>query len=104
MPANFRVMDVTANLAFYEGDRKVLETQAIRANRMNQSRPDVVPLNLQIPVSQLKPGRYTCQVNVIDELGRKFAFPRTALVVLPATKPNSTPGTTAPVVGASSGL
>jgi hypothetical protein len=31
----------------------------------------------------MKPGRYTCQVNVIDEVGRKFAFTRAPLVVLP---------------------
>jgi hypothetical protein len=27
------------------------------------------------------PGRYICQLNVIDEIGRKFAFPRQPLVV-----------------------
>jgi hypothetical protein len=31
----------------------------------------------------LKPGRYTCQVNVIDEIAKKFDFPRAPLVVLP---------------------
>ena len=48
-------------------------------------------MNLQLPVSQLKPGRYTCQLNVIDELGKKFAFPRTSMVVLVADKPAEKP-------------
>ena len=36
---------------------------------------------LQLPAAQLKPGLYTCQVNVIDEVSGKFAFPRIALYV-----------------------
>jgi hypothetical protein len=40
-------------------------------------------LRFQTALAKVKPGRYTCQVNVIDELGHKFAFPRTALVVVP---------------------
>jgi VWFA-related protein len=96
MPENFRMTAVTANLAFYSQDAKVFETQPIHANRPSQDRPNVLPLNLQIPVSQLKPGRYTCQVNVIDELGKKFAFPRTSMVVVgdrPAPAPVKATGT-----------
>jgi VWFA-related protein len=99
MPENFRMTAITADLAFYSEDAKVFETQPIHANRLNQDRPNVLPLNLQIPVSQLKPGRYTCQVNVIDELGKKFAFPRTSLVVLadrPAPAPAPTTATPSP--------
>jgi hypothetical protein len=38
-------------------------------------------VQIQVPLKGLAPGRYTCQLNVIDEVGRKFAFPRTAMVV-----------------------
>jgi hypothetical protein len=38
-------------------------------------------VQLQVPLKGLAPGRYTCQLNVIDEVGRKFAFPRQALAV-----------------------
>jgi hypothetical protein len=48
-------------------------------------------MNLQMPVNQLTPGRYTCQLNVIDEFGKKFAFPRTSTVVLAADKPAEKP-------------
>jgi hypothetical protein len=30
----------------------------------------------------LAAGQYVCQVNVIDQLGHKFAFPRSSIVVL----------------------
>jgi hypothetical protein len=75
---------VAAVLALYDGDRKVLETQPVRVNRADAKRQNVLPLRLQTPLKDLKPGKYVCQVNVIDELGHKFAFPRTAVVLLPA--------------------
>ena len=40
-----------------------------------------MPVKLQVPLKDLAPGRYVCQINVVDEVGRKFAFPRTAVVV-----------------------
>jgi hypothetical protein len=74
---------VTASVAFYQGDKKVMETPAVRANRSNARRQGVVPLLLQTSLKSLPAGQYVCQVNVIDQLGRKFAFPRSSIVVLP---------------------
>ena len=73
---------VTASLAFYQGDKKVMETPAVRANRVNPKRPGVVPLRLQTLLKSLPPGQYVCQINVIDQVGHKFAFPRSSIVVL----------------------
>ena len=36
---------------------------------------------MQVPLKDLAPGHYTCQINVIDEVGRKFAFPSSTMVV-----------------------
>jgi VWFA-related protein len=84
LPANVRVTSVAADLALYQGDRKVLETQAVRVNRPDAKRESVIPLRLQASLKDQKPGKYMCQVNVIDELGRKFAFPRMPVVLLAA--------------------
>jgi hypothetical protein len=84
LPENFRRANVQANLTLYQENKKVFETPAVRANRLNEKRPGTLPVWLQLPVSQLKPGKYDCQVNVIDQFGRKFAFPRTTLAVVPA--------------------
>jgi VWFA-related protein len=86
MPANtpnMRIAGVTADLALYRGSEKVLETQPVRAIRPDAKRRGVVPLDLNAQTAGLKPGEYVCQLNVIDELGRKFAFLRTSLVILP---------------------
>jgi hypothetical protein len=36
---------------------------------------------LDVPLTQLKPGFYSCQVNVIDDAAGQFRFPRLALLV-----------------------
>lgn len=73
---------VTATVAFYQGDKKVFETPAVSVNRLNPKRPGVVPLRLQAALQGLPAGEYVCQVNVIDQLGHKFAFPRSSIVLL----------------------
>ena len=90
LPQNFRPAAVAADLAIYQGNRKVLETQPVRVNRPDAKRPNTVPLRLQAALKDLKPGKYVCQVNLIDELGHKFAFPRTPVVLLPAVAANRT--------------
>ena len=72
---------VVANLSFFRGGAKAFESAPLR--RSTASRPNTLPFEFQVPLAQMKPGRYTCQVNVIDEVGRKFAFTRAPLVVLP---------------------
>ena len=85
LPENFRRADVEATLALYQNDKKVFETAPVRANRLNDKRVGTLPVWLQVPIAKVPPGKYQCQVNLIDEFGRKFAFPRTALAVLPST-------------------
>ena len=76
------IASVTATVAFYQGDKKVLETPAVRVNRLNAKRPGVVPLRLQTLLKSLPAGQYVCQVNVIDQLGHKFAFPRNSIAIM----------------------
>jgi len=80
---NARVASVSADLAFYQGTQKVFETQPARSMRLDAKRHGVLPIDLSVPAANLKPGNYVCQVNVVDELGRKFAYSRISLVVLP---------------------
>jgi hypothetical protein len=82
LPENFRRANVQASVALYRDNKKVFESPAARANRMNTQREGTLPVWLQVPVSSIQPGQYDCQVNLIDQFGRKFAFPRTSLAVL----------------------
>jgi hypothetical protein len=44
-------------------------------------RPHTVAFQFQTPLDKMRPGRYTAQVTVVDEIGRKFAFARAPLIV-----------------------
>jgi hypothetical protein len=40
-----------------------------------------VAFEMDVPLDKLKPGQYLCQLNVIDDAGGSFAFPRFAVLV-----------------------
>ena len=84
LPENFRVADVEASLALYRNEKKVFESSPVRANRLAATRQGALPVRMTVPLTNIEPGRYDCQLNVIDEFGRKFAFPRSFVAVLPA--------------------
>jgi VWFA-related protein len=79
-----RFASVQADLALYQGDKKVFESRPVRSNRISARGDGILPVSLSTQLKDLKPGPYTCQVSVIDELGKKFAFPRTPIVIMPA--------------------
>ncbi len=86
MPENFRRANIQASLSLYQDNKKVFESAPVRANRLNESRDATLPVWLQVPLDKISPGKYDCQVNLIDEFGRKFAFPRSHVAVLAQQK------------------
>jgi VWFA-related protein len=73
---------VSATLTFYKGKRKAFESTPVRLNDMAAGRSSTVPLQFQVPLDRLTAGKYVAQVNIIDEQAKKFAFPRTEMVLL----------------------
>src|SRR5208283_4353671 len=61
---------------------KAFEVGPVDATQLASTRPETVPVQIQVALKNLAPGRYICQINVVDQLGRKFAFPRAPLVIL----------------------
>ena len=74
---------VAATVSFFRGGRKAFESEPARTDTYTKERRSV-PVEFQIPLADLQPGRYVVQLNVIDEQGRKFAFQRSPLILLPA--------------------
>jgi hypothetical protein len=74
---------VKAAVTFYRRGQKAFESPAVLLSSLSPTRQGTMPVQFQIPLSKLQPGRYTCQVNVIDEAAKKFEFLRAPLVVLP---------------------
>jgi VWFA-related protein len=75
-----RAVDVQLSLFNQKGE-KAFEVGPIKATQVVTTRPNAVPVKIQVPLKNLAPGRYVSQLNVVDELGRKFTFKRTNMVV-----------------------
>ncbi|MGH9476558.1 MAG: VWA domain-containing protein [Terriglobales bacterium] len=73
------------NVAFYHGRVKAFASQAVTTERLTDARRNAAVIQLDVPLSELKPGYYLCQVNAVDDLGAKFAFPRIPILIRPAT-------------------
>ncbi len=85
---------VLTSLEFLHNGAKVYETPQVVADTINTPSRDAVAFQFEVPLGQLKPGTYTCQVNVVDDAGGSFSFPRTALrVEAPAAVPVAVPAT-----------
>ncbi len=91
-------IDLLSSLELIQGSTKVYETPVVQARAINVEGRDAVAIELDVPLTALKPGPYVCQLNVIDDAGGSFAFPRFAVVVRepaaagPTTQPVSDSG------------
>src|SRR5579864_4751051 len=74
-------INLLSSLELIQGSTKVYETPIIQAKAINVEGRDAVSIELDVPLSGLKPGSYLCQLNVIDDAGGTFAFPRFAVLV-----------------------
>lgn len=88
---------VLTSIELLSGGAKVYETPLVTADTLNDPEHNGIAFQFDVPLSQLKAGTYICQVNVIDDAGASFTFPRTALRIQPpspAGAPGSTPAGT----------
>jgi VWFA-related protein len=74
-------INLLSSLELIQGSMKVYETPLVQAKAINVEGRDAVSIELDVPLSGLKPGSYLCQLNVIDDAGGSFAFPRFAVLV-----------------------
>ncbi|HTA86157.1 MAG TPA: VWA domain-containing protein [Silvibacterium sp.] len=90
---------VLTSIEFLNGTTKAFETQLVEANALNVPTRDAIAFQFDVPLTSLKPGLYTCQINVIDDAGGSFSFPRTAVLIrepAQAAAPPASPATPAP--------
>jgi VWFA-related protein len=74
-------VNVLSSLELIQGSAKVFETPLVQAQTINVENRDAVAMELDVPLDKLKPGQYICQLNVVDDAGGSFAFPRFAVLV-----------------------
>ena len=76
---------VLSNVAFFQGKAKAYESSLVELTELNARDRKAAVFQLDVPLASLKPGFYTCQVNVIDDAGGHFQFPRLALLIRSGT-------------------
>ena len=74
-------VQLMTNVSFFQGERKAYETPIVHLHELTVPGRKAAVFQLDVPLSQLKPGFYTCQVNVIDDAAGHFTFPRVAMLV-----------------------
>lgn len=70
-----------AALQFFSGKIKVSETPLVETKSLAAPDRKAASFQLDVPLTDLKPGWYTCQLSVIDDASGSFAFPRFAIRV-----------------------
>jgi len=88
---------VLTSIEFLSGGVKVYETPLVSADAINVPERGAVAFQFDVPLTQLKPGTYICQINVIDDAGGSFSFPRLALRIETPVNSASKTSTTAVV-------
>jgi VWFA-related protein len=72
---------IRTSLAFYRGKVKVFETPVVERTSVDVADRHAAVFQFELPAQSFKPGLYTCQVNIIDAVAGRFAFPRLEMYV-----------------------
>jgi VWFA-related protein len=69
------------SIAFFRGKVRTYETPLVEVTRLDAPDRKAAVFQYSVPASALKPGYYTCQITVVDDVAGTFAFPRLPLLV-----------------------
>jgi VWFA-related protein len=69
------------SIAFFRGKVKTYETPLVEVSKLEAPDRKAAIFQYSVPASALKPGYYTCQITVVDDVAGTFAFPRLPLLV-----------------------
>ena len=81
-PGTEATPSVSAELMMFRGKSKAFESAPVHVTKAKSGHPNTLAMEFEMPLANIPPGQYTCQVSVIDEQARKFGFARAPLVVL----------------------
>src|SRR6266702_1180823 len=82
-PGAATVQPLISFVSFYQGQTKVFETQPQEVSPNANTRLQTAPLSFNVDLKQLPPGKYDCQVTVLDPAGQKGAFWQAPIMVVP---------------------
>jgi VWFA-related protein len=74
---------LVAFVTFFRGDEKMHETRPLAIADGMHPKSKAIPLSMSVSLASLAPGRYDCQVTVLDPETQKAAFWRAPVVLVP---------------------
>ena len=81
VPVPKNAVRVLTDIELFRGKVKVYQSPLVEARQLTAPERKAAVFQFQVPLANLKPGLYLCQVNVIDDAGGSFAFPRLMMYV-----------------------
>jgi len=82
-PSAETVQPLIAFVTFYRGQAKAFETPPLPVNESVPNRLKTMPMKFSIALNKLQPGRYNCQVTVLNPAGQKAAFWQAPIMLVP---------------------
>ena len=82
-PAAPAIQPLVAFVTFYRGQIKAFETPPLKVVEGLNNRLKTVPLKFSLALNKLPPGRYNCQVTVLDPSTQKAAFWQAPVMLVP---------------------
>ena len=80
-PAQKNAIRVSSSVALFRGKTKIFESAPVNVNELEPGDRHAAVFQLDLPLTGMPAGFYTCQVNVIDDAAGSFAFPRMAMLI-----------------------
>jgi VWFA-related protein len=77
------VQPLVAFVSFYHEQTKTFETQPMEITTVLNNRLQTMPFSFSIPLCQIPPGEYDCQISVLNPTGQKAAFWQAQVKVVP---------------------
>ena len=81
--ASTTVLPLAAFVTFYRDGAKAFETTPVVVRDEIDPRTRAIPLRLSVPLASFAPGRYDCQVTVLDPTSQKASFWRAPIAIIP---------------------
>ncbi len=82
-PAAESTQSLVATVTFYRGRIKAFQTAPLEVTEGLDAKSKALALKFSLPLAQMAPGRYTCQVNVLSPEAQKYAIWRAPVMLVP---------------------
>jgi VWFA-related protein len=73
---------VVAYVSFYHGKTLAFRTEQLAITDGLDKKTKALPIRFSLPLAKLQPGRYECQVSIMNPTEKKFSFTRAQIMIV----------------------